>query len=101
MGANFKFEYFSSIKQKTVEWLWYPYIPYGKLTLLLGDPGEGKSTFIINVAALLTRGLPMPDGYEVPTPQTVVYQSAEDSLADTVKPRLIDANKECDRIVRS
>jgi hypothetical protein len=98
MGANFKYEYFSSIMQKRVEWLWYPYIPYGKLTLLQGDPGEGKSTFMINVAALLTRGSPMPDGYEVPTPQTVIYQCSEDSLADTVKPRLIAANADCYKI---
>lgn len=98
MCANFKFEYFSSIKQKEIEWLWYPYIPYGKLTLLQGDPGEGKSTFIINVAALLTRGLPMPDGFEVSTPQTVIYQCVEDSLADTVKPRLIAADADCEKV---
>lgn len=54
--AELRFEYFSSVKQKKVEWLWYPYIPYGKITILQGDPGEGKSTFILNVAALLTTG---------------------------------------------
>ena len=47
--------YYSSVESKKVDWLWYPYIPYGKLTLLQGDPGEGKSTFIINVAARLTK----------------------------------------------
>lgn len=46
------YEYFSSVEQRTVEWLWYPYIPYGKITVLQGDPGEGKSTFILNVARL-------------------------------------------------
>ncbi len=98
MGATFEYGYFSSIKQKKVDWLWYPYIPYGKLTLLQGDPGEGKSTFILNVAALLTRGSPMPDGYEVPTPQTVIYQCAEDSMVDTVKPRLVAADADCDKV---
>lgn len=98
MGVDFKFEYFSSIKQKEVEWLWYPYIPYGKLTLLQGDPGEGKSTFILNVAALLTRGAPMPDGFRVPQPQTVIYQCAEDNVADTVKPRLIAADADCEKV---
>lgn len=52
--------YYSSVESKKVDWLWYPYIPYGKLTLLQGDPGEGKSTFIINVAARLTNGEAMP-----------------------------------------
>ena len=38
-----QYEYFSSVRQRKVEWLWYPYIPYGKLTILQGDPGEGTS----------------------------------------------------------
>jgi hypothetical protein len=98
MGIDFQYEFFSSIKQKKVEWLWYPYIPYGKLTVLQSDPGEGKSTFILNVASLLTRGAPMPDGYKVSEPQTVVYQCAEDNVADTVKPRLLAAEADCDKI---
>lgn len=98
MGIDFKYEYFSAIKQKKVEWLWYPYIPYGKLTLLQGDPGEGKSTFIINISALLTKGRPMPDGYPVLTPQTVIYQCAEDNMADTVKPRLVAAGADCEKV---
>lgn len=93
-----QYEYFSSVTQHKVEWLWYPYIPYGKLTILQGDPGEGKSTFMLNVAALLTRGKNMPDGYQVKEPQKVVYQTAEDNLADTVKPRLIAAGADCNRI---
>ena len=93
-----QYEYFSSVRQRNVEWLWYPYIPYGKLTVLQGDPGEGKSTFMLNIAALLTRGKEMPDGFQIPGPQQVVYQTAEDNLADTVKPRLIAANADCNRI---
>ncbi len=61
---GFQYEYFSAVTQHKIEWLWYPYIPYGKLTILQGDPGEGKSTFILNIAALVTRGRPMPDGSE-------------------------------------
>nr|MBQ6243007.1 AAA family ATPase [Lachnospiraceae bacterium] len=95
---DLQYEYFSSIRQRTVEWLWYPYIPYGKLTVLQGDPGEGKSTFMLNIAALLTRGKDMPDGFPISGPQQVVYQTAEDNLADTVKPRLIAANADCSRI---
>lgn len=96
--SGLKFEYFLSVTQRKVEWLWYPYIPYGKLTVLQGDPGEGKSTFILRVAALLTEGKSMPDGFPVPKPQSVVYQSAEDNLADTVKPHLAAAGADCDRV---
>ena len=96
--ADLQYEYFSSVTQRKVEWLWYPYIPYGKLTIIQGDPGEGKSTFILNVAALLTNGRNMPDGFHVPKSQNVIYQTAEDNLADTVKPRLIAARADCDKI---
>ena len=95
---DLQYEYFSSVNQSKIDWLWYPYIPYGKLTIVQGDPGEGKSTFILNVAALLTRGKNMPDGYRVDGPQKVVYQTAEDNLADTVKPRLMEACADCDMI---
>lgn len=98
INGNFQYEYFSSVTQRKVEWLWYPYIPYGKLTILQGDPGEGKSTFMLNIAALLTRGKNMPDGYHVSEPQRVVYQTAEDNLADTVKPRLVSAGADCNKI---
>lgn len=98
MKVDFQYEYFSSVTQHDVEWLWYPYIPYGKLTILQGDPGEGKSTFILNVASLLTRGRQMPDGFPVPKPQRVVYQTAEDNIADTVKPRLVAAQANCDMV---
>ena len=50
----------SEIEPKEIEWLWYPFIPYGKVTLLQGDPGDGKSTFMLTIAALLTRGEPLP-----------------------------------------
>ena len=96
--TNFQFEYFSSVTQRKVDWLWYPYIPYGKLTLIQGDPGEGKSTFMLNIAALLTKGEDMPDGFKTNEPQKVVYQTAEDNLADTVKPRLLSAGADCERI---
>lgn len=95
---NFQYEYYSSVNQRKIEWLWYPYIPYGNLTILQGDPGEGKSTFMLNIAALLTRGKEMPDGFRTPEPQNVVYQTGEDNLADTVKPRLIAAGADCDRV---
>lgn len=91
-------EYYSNITPKPVEWLWYPYIPFGKLTVIQGDPGEGKSTFALNLVALLTKGLPMPDGFPVSRPGVAIYQCAEDGTADTIKPRLEQAGADCERI---
>ena len=92
------FEYYDSVEEKSVEWLWYPYIPYGKLTLLEGDPGEGKSTLMIQIAALLTKGYHMPDGYPIKKTERVVYQCNEDDVADTIKPRLKAAGADCSKI---
>jgi hypothetical protein len=77
----------ASIKAETVSWLWYPYIPQGKLTLLEGDPGVGKSwvSLAIATAVSLGRGLP---GLEANEPQRVLLASAEDGLGDTLRPRL-------------
>ena len=50
----------SEIEPKEVKWLWYPYIPVGKVTLLQGDPGDGKSKLMLSVAALLSKGEPLP-----------------------------------------
>ena len=48
----------SEIEPKEVKWLWYPYIPFGKVTLLQGDPGDGKSKLMLSIAALLSNGEP-------------------------------------------
>ncbi len=93
------FEYYSNIRESEVEWLWYPYIPYGKVTLLQGDPGEGKSTFAIHLASLLSNGKDMPDGYKTKEAINVVYQCAEDGLYDTIKPRLLSANADCEKMI--
>lgn len=72
------------VQAREVNWLWYPYIPYGKLTIVQGDPGEGKTTFILHLAALLTKGEPLPneETTEQREPVNVIYQNAEDSLED-------------------
>ena len=51
----------SDIETEAVRWLWYPYIPFGKLTIVQGDPGEGKTTLVLAVIASLTRGEPLPE----------------------------------------
>ena len=92
------FDYYSNVRQRKIDWLWFPYIPYGKLTVLQGDPGDGKPTFILQIAALLSNGLPMPGGYRVKESRNIIYQCSEDDLADTVKPRRIAADADCARI---
>lgn len=88
----------SDVEPTKVEWLWYPYIPYGKVTIIQGDPGEGKTTLILNLAALLSKGEKLPESEEKSEPINIIYQTAEDGLSDTVKPRLIAVNTDDDRI---
>ena len=89
----------SEIKSKGVEWLWYPFIPLGKITIIQGDPGDGKTTLALNIAAALSRG----NGFEKESflngSANVIYQTAEDGLADTVKPRLEASEAVCERIL--
>jgi len=90
--------YFSTVTAKKVDWLWYPYIPFGKITIVQGDPGDGKTTLILNIAALLSTGLPMPEASNNLNPVNIIYQSAEDGAEDTLKPRLVAAGADCSRI---
>ena len=82
-------KYYREVKAKKVEWLWYPYIPYGKITIIQGDPGEGKSTVAINLASIISNGESLPLEKEKTAPRAVVYQNSEDGKEDTIVPRLI------------
>jgi len=97
-SPNPEVEYYSHVKPKEVDWLWYPYIPYGKITLLQGDPGDGKSTFMLNIAASVSTGGSFPDGTKAKITHPVIYQCSEDGVADTIKPRLVKAGADCERI---
>ena len=81
-----------------VEWLWKPYLPFGKLSVLQGNPGEGKTYFAMHLAAACTNGKLLPN-MERMEPFNVIYQTAEDGLGDTVKPRLIEAGADLDRVL--
>ncbi len=89
----------SEIQSQEVSWLWYPFIPYGKLTIIQGDPGDGKTTLVLNIAAWLSKGEGLDSEMKLSEPVNVIYQSAEDGLADTVKPRLELARADCERIL--
>ena len=97
--SNIKIINMADVETKEVNFLWYPYIPYGKLTIIQGDPGEGKTTAILQIAALLTKGEKLPEDDTERTPVNVIYQTAEDGLADTVKPRLEAAGADCSKVL--
>ncbi|MFR2765216.1 MAG: AAA family ATPase [Clostridium sp.] len=89
----------SEVESQEVKWLWYPFIPYGKLTIIQGDPGDGKTTLVLNIAAKLSKGECFDSDMVVQEPVNVIYQTAEDGLADTVKPRLELAGADCEKIL--
>jgi hypothetical protein len=93
----------SDVEPEAVQWLWAPYIPLGKLTLLEGDPGLGKTWLALTIAASVTRGDPFPNEEGVPRghrePANVLYLSAEDGLADTLRPRLDAVGADVSRVI--
>ena len=88
----------SDIESKEVEWLWYPYIPFGKITIIQGDPGEGKTKLVLELGARLTKGEHF-DINQRREPMNIIYQTAEDGLSDTIKPRLESAGADCERVL--
>lgn len=88
----------SEVQQTEVDWLWYPYIPFGKLTIIQGNPGEGKTFFAMQLAAACTnrKFLPQMEPFE---PFNMIFQTAEDGLGDTVKPRLLSAEANLERVL--
>lgn len=98
-NVELKLIHMEDVVSKEVEWLWYPYIPYGKITIIEGDPGEGKTTLVLKLAAALSKGLPLPcDDDKEYEPIHIIYQTAEDGIEDTIKPRLEKAGADCSMI---
>ncbi len=91
---------YSDIDPEKLEWLWQNRIPMGKLTLLVGDPGLGKSMLTLDIAAHVSTGTPWPDlpGSKVEA-GSVITLTAEDDLADTVRIRLEAAEANLERVI--
>jgi hypothetical protein len=88
----------SDIQPEPIEWLWEPYIPYGAVSLMQGDGGTGKTTTALAIAAAVTRGGALPGGCTTTTPGSVIIQNAEDSYAQTIRPRLEQFGADCGMI---
>ncbi len=88
----------SEVTPEPLRWLWPGYVPAGKLTVLDGDPGLGKSTLLYELAARISRGDPLPGG-ELGSPHNVLLCSAEDDLLDTIRPRIDAAGGDPQRII--
>ena len=89
---------YKDIEQTSVEWLWFPYIPFGKLTIIQGNPGEGKTYFAMMLTAACTNRKLFPNMEDI-EPFNVIYQTAEDGMGDTIKPRLVEAGAELSRVM--
>lgn len=97
MSEKYTLRYLKDIQSKDVDWLWYPYIPYGKITIVQGDPGEGKTTFILSLLARLSSNGYLPCS-EKRLFCNSIYQNTEDDIADTIKPRLEKHSADCSKI---
>jgi hypothetical protein len=82
-----------------VRWLWPQRIPLGKVTVLDGDPGLGKSTMTLDLAARVSTGSPLPDKTPLSCARSVLIVSAEDGIADTIRPRLEAAGADVERVM--
>ena len=106
---NLKLINMEQVEIEKIDWLLYPFIPFGKVTIVQGDPGEGKTTMVLQIIAKLTKGeAVLPSGGDEPAleaktvdlePVNVIYQTAEDGLGDTIKPRLLSAGADCSRVM--
>ena len=107
--SNLKLINMEQVEIEKIDWLLYPFIPFGKVTIVQGDPGEGKTTMVLQIIAKLTKGeAVLPSGSDEPAleektmdlePVNVIYQTAEDGLGDTIKPRLLSAGADCSRVM--
>ena len=92
---NLKLINMEQVEIEKIDWLLYPFIPFGKVTIVQGDPGEGKTTMVLQIIAKLTKGeAVLPSGSDEPAlegktmalePVNVIYQTAEAGLGDTIK----------------
>lgn len=89
----------SEVESQPVRFLWPSYIVSGKLNIVMGMPGDGKTTVLIDLAARMSRGSALPDQTDNTPQGNTLYVTAEDSLADTLKPRLERQGAALDKVM--
>ena len=89
----------NTVQPREITWLWQDRIPFGKITILVGDSSLGKTTIALDIVARLTTGRPMPLSDAVPIIGNVLFQSQEDDISDTLLPRCINAGADYNRIM--
>lgn len=92
---------YKDVKAKKIEWIWKPYIACGKITILQGDPGDGKSTLALKLCSILTSDIETKEKIDGVIDGTinVIYQSAEDDPEDTIKPKLNKLKSNTDKLM--
>jgi KaiC/GvpD/RAD55 family RecA-like ATPase len=98
MQDNFKLRTMSEVETEQVRWLTKPYLPGGRISLILGNPGEGKTTLALAIAAAVTTGTQLPWEDTPREAGDVIFQTAEDCYSDTIKPRLELLGADCSRV---
>lgn len=88
----------TDVQSLEVQWLWNPYIPYGKITIIQGDPGCGKTMFISYLLSELSKGKDFNNSDNTLERITCILNNAEDGLEDTLKPRLEMFKADCNYI---
>lgn len=97
-AAGVEFRCLADVEAKPINWLWPGKIARGKVTMLAGNPGLGKSQVTASMAAIVTTGGQWPADRARSVQGSVVFLSAEDDAADTIKPRLIAAGADLKRV---
>src|SRR5215831_13080294 len=88
----------NELKPEPLSWLWQQRLGLGKLAMLDGDPGLGKSLVALDLCARLSTGRPMPDGSPGLGPGNALVLNAEDGPEDTTRPRLEALGADLERV---
>lgn len=88
---DYRLTNYAGVKDDAVQWLWYPYIPFGMITMVQGYPGSGKSSMLLDIIARASRGEVLPDGSKLSSPVSAVYQCTESGSQSITKRMLANS----------
>ena len=88
----------SNVEPEITKWIWYPYIPRNKITLIEGDPGIGKTFMALAIASALSKKQRLPEQKDKPVHHKILLMCGEDGAGDTIRPRLNFLKADCKNI---